>query len=123
MSDVELDQACELSQPVETPIWFDMLLALRKGMAETTKLLAEMRAEHPSASYTARPDSEESEPPASEEANQPASEEAIAKCSEEALNSRVAGESSDSHRDRPSEDDAISFCLGEMILRQTLIAY
>ena len=76
MSDVEPDQACEPSQPVETPIWFDMLSALQKGMAETTKLLAEMRAERPSAPYTARPDLEESEPPASEEANTPASEEA-----------------------------------------------
>ena len=116
MSDVEPDQACEPSQPVETPIWFDMLSALQKGMTETTKLLAEMRAERPSSQYTARPDSEESEPPASEEANTPASEEAnlpaseeaITQSSEEASNSRVAGESSDSHRDRPSEDDAIS---------------
>ena len=116
MSDVEPDQACVPFQPVETPIWFDMLSALQKGMAETTKLLAEMRAGRPSAPYTARPDSEESDAPASEEANtpaseeanQPASEEAIAQCSEEASNSRVEAEPSDSHWDKPSEDDAIS---------------
>ena len=76
MSDVEPDQAFEPSQPVETPIWFDKLSALQKGIAETTKLLAEMRAERPSAQYTATPDSGESEPPASEEANTAASEEA-----------------------------------------------
>ena len=29
MSDVEQDQASEPSQPVETPIWFDMLSAPR----------------------------------------------------------------------------------------------
>ena len=113
MSDVEQDQVSEPSQPVETPIWFDMLSALQKGMAETTKLLAEMRAERPSAQYSARPDSEESETPASEEANTPASEEAnqaaseeaIMQGSEEASNPRVVGEPSDSLRDRPSEDD------------------
>ena len=77
MSDVAQDQASEPSQPFETPIWFDMLSALQKSMTETTKILAEMRAERPSAQYSARPDSEESETPASEEANQAASEDAI----------------------------------------------
>ena len=109
MSDVEQDQASELPHPAETPIWFDMLSALHKGMAETTKLLAEMHAERPSAQYSARPDSEESETPASEEANTPASEEAnqaasekaIMQGSEEASNSHVAGEPYDSDWDRP----------------------
>ena len=67
-----------------------------------------MRAERPSAQYSARPDSEESETPASEEANKAVSEEAFMQDSEEASNPRVAGEPSDSHRDRPSEDDALS---------------
>ena len=75
-----------------------------------------MRAERPSAQYSARHDSGESHTPASEEATTPASEEANLAASDEAIiqgskaasNSRVAGELSESHRDRPSEHNGIS---------------
>jgi hypothetical protein len=68
-------------------------------MAETTKLLGEMRADRMSAHSSARPDSHESVLAAPEGADTPASEEVVPSGSEEANNSRSADEPLQSQRD------------------------
>ena len=116
MSDVEQDPEVFSASdtPSDTPMLLTILSNLQKGMAETTQLLGEMRADRMSAYSSARPDSYQSlltapegaDTPAPEGAHTPASEEVVPSGSEEANNSRSADEPLQSQRDK--DDDVLS---------------
>ena len=83
--------------PSDTPMWLSILSSLRKGVAETTKLLSEIHADrmraHSSAnSNTVLTAPERAVPPAPVGAHTPASEEDIPLGPEEASHSRSADE-------------------------------